>query len=85
MQSGLTSLLVIVAITEMGLGLLYFLAGNELERTAISANNSQLAAIGWGASLLTGGFYGLGLLQEYSGAAIIALIVSPVPQRLNNA
>jgi Kef-type K+ transport system membrane component KefB len=62
-------------LAEMGLGLLFFLAGNELERTAISGKNGKLAAIGWGASLLlagllTGGLYAIGFVQDYLGVAI---------------
>ncbi|GDX31999.1 sodium/hydrogen exchanger [Actinomycetes bacterium] len=62
-------------LAEMGLGLLFFLAGNELERNAISGKNGKLAAIGWGASLLmaglvTGGLSAIGFIQDYLGIAI---------------
>ena len=33
-------------LSEMGLGLLFFVAGNELERRAVSGKNGRLAALG---------------------------------------
>lgn len=62
-------------LSDMGLGLLFFLAGNELERRAVSGRNGRLAAIGWGTSLLvaglvTGGLYAVGFVVDYLGIAI---------------
>ena len=62
-------------LSEMGLGLLFFVAGNELERRAVSGKSGRLAAIGWGTSILlaglvTGGLYALGFIQDYLGIAI---------------
>jgi Kef-type K+ transport system membrane component KefB len=39
-------------LSELGLGLLFFLAGLELEQRAIRGESGRLAAIGWGLSLV---------------------------------
>ena len=39
-------------LSEIGLGLLFFLAGMELEERAIRGESGRLAAIGWGVSLV---------------------------------
>ena len=39
-------------LSELGLGLLFFLAGLELEQRAIRGQSGRLAAIGWGISLV---------------------------------
>jgi Kef-type K+ transport system membrane component KefB len=39
-------------LSELGLGLLFFLAGMELEQRAIRGQSGWLAAIGWGISLV---------------------------------
>jgi Kef-type K+ transport system membrane component KefB len=38
-------------LSELGLGMLFFLAGMELERRAITGQSGRLAAVGWFASL----------------------------------
>jgi Kef-type K+ transport system membrane component KefB len=38
-------------LSELGLGMLFFLAGMELERRAVTGQGGRLAAIGWFASL----------------------------------
>lgn len=42
----------IALLSELGLGLLFFLAGMELEQRAIRGQSGKLAAIGWGISLV---------------------------------
>ena len=39
-------------LSELGLGMLFFLAGMELERRAITGTSGRLAAIGWFVSLI---------------------------------
>lgn len=39
-------------LSELGLGMLFFLAGMELERRAVTGPSGRLAAIGWFASLV---------------------------------
>lgn len=39
-------------LSELGLGLLFFLAGMELEQRAVRGQSGKLAAIGWGLSLV---------------------------------
>ena len=39
-------------LSELGLGMLFFLAGLELEARAVRGQSGKLAAIGWGVSLL---------------------------------
>lgn len=39
-------------LSELGLGMLFFLAGMELERRAITGQSGRLAAIGWFVSLI---------------------------------
>ena len=65
----------ITLISELGLGLLFFLAGMELERKAVVGRSGKLAAIGWGVSMLLAGlvaglFYFLGSVTDFLGVAI---------------
>ncbi len=39
-------------LSQLGLGLLFFLAGMELEQRAVRGESGKLAAIGWGLSLV---------------------------------
>ena len=39
-------------LSELGLGMLFFVAGMELETRAVRGESGRLAAIGWGISLL---------------------------------
>lgn len=65
----------ITLLSQLGLGFLFFMAGAELERRAVSGRSGRLAAIGWGASLLIAGVatFGLeqaGLVQDFLGVSI---------------
>lgn len=62
-------------LSELGLGLLFFLAGFELERRAVRGESGRLAAIGWGVSLLLAAVFSLllslaGEVQDTMGVAI---------------
>lgn len=62
-------------LSELGLGMLFFLAGLELEAIAVKGQSGKLAAIGWGTSLLLAGgiSYGLelaGVIRDGLGVAI---------------
>lgn len=48
-------------LSELGLGLLFFLAGLELEARAVRGESGKLAAIGWGVSLLLAGIVSFAL------------------------
>ena len=48
-------------LSDLGLGLLFFLAGHELEGRAVRGESGKLAAIGWGASLLLAGIVSIAL------------------------
>ena len=53
-------------LSELGLGLLFFLAGLELEARAVRGESGKLAAIGWGVSLLLAAAFSFAL--SLSGA-----------------
>jgi Kef-type K+ transport system membrane component KefB len=60
---------------ELGLGLLFFLAGFELEPEAVRGRSGKLATSGWFTSLalaflLTFGFWKIGLVSDLAGIAI---------------
>ena len=60
---------------ELGLGLLFFLAGYELERDAIQGEGGRLAGIGWVTSfvlalLVTAGLVQSGIVSDFVGVAI---------------
>jgi len=62
-------------LNELGLGLLFFLAGYELEQVAIRGRAGALAAGGWLTSLalafvVTWGIWQLGAIQDVVGIAI---------------
>jgi Kef-type K+ transport system membrane component KefB len=62
-------------LSEIGLGLLFFLAGMELEQRAIRGQSGKLAAIGWGASLVVASFAAIimtatGKIEDTLGVAI---------------
>jgi Kef-type K+ transport system membrane component KefB len=62
-------------LSELGLGMLFFVAGMELETRAVRGRSGRLAAIGWGVSLLIAGLVSLGLslagaVQDTLGVAI---------------
>ena len=62
-------------LSELGLGLLFFLAGLELEARAVRGESGKLAAIGWGVSLLLAGIVSVmlslaGAVQDTLGVAI---------------
>lgn len=62
-------------LSELGLGLLFFLAGMELEQRAVRGESGRLAAIGWGISLLVASFAALvmtatGKVHDTLGVAI---------------
>ncbi|MUH45093.1 MAG: hypothetical protein F2793_01140 [Actinobacteria bacterium] len=65
----------ITLLSELGLGMLFFLAGLELEERAIRGESGRLAAIGWGSSLLLAGVAAAvlqvtGLVDDSLGVAI---------------
>ena len=55
----------IALLSELGLGLLFFLAGMELEQRAIRGESGRLAAIGWGISLVVA--VAAALLMSFNG------------------
>jgi Kef-type K+ transport system membrane component KefB len=62
-------------LSELGLGLLFFLAGMELEQRAIRGRSGKLAAIGWVASLVVASLAAIvmtatGKIQDTLGVAI---------------
>ena len=62
-------------LADLGLGMLFFVAGMELETRAVRGRSGRLAAIGWGVSLLIAGLVSLGLsiagaVQDTLGVAI---------------
>ncbi len=44
----------IALLSELGMGFLFFLAGLEIERRAVTGADGRLAIIGWGSSILVG-------------------------------
>jgi Kef-type K+ transport system membrane component KefB len=62
-------------LSDLGLGLLFFVAGMELEARAVRGQSGKLAAIGWGVSLLAAGIASMlltlgGTVQDTLGVAI---------------
>jgi Kef-type K+ transport system membrane component KefB len=62
-------------LSELGLGMLFFLAGMELEPRAVQGRSGKLAASGWGISLLLAAAVSLalsfaGAVQDTLGVAI---------------
>lgn len=62
-------------MNELGLGLLFFLAGYELEQSAIRGRSGKLAASGWVTSLVIAllvvwGLWQLGVVKDLIGIAI---------------
>lgn len=62
-------------MNELGLGLLFFLAGYELEQSAIRGRSGRLAASGWVVSLVIAlaavwGLWELGIVNDLVGIAI---------------
>jgi Kef-type K+ transport system membrane component KefB len=55
----------ITLLSELGLGMLFFLAGLELEALAVRGQSGRLAAIGWGTSFVLAGLFAVGL--QYAG------------------
>ncbi len=60
---------------ELGLGLLFFLAGYELDRKAIEGESGRLALIGWATSILlafivVSGLWLAGIVSDLAGVAI---------------
>jgi Kef-type K+ transport system membrane component KefB len=53
-------------LSELGLGMLFFLAGMELEPHAVRGRSGRLAASGWGISLLLAA--GISLALSFTGA-----------------
>jgi Kef-type K+ transport system membrane component KefB len=65
----------ITLLSELGLGMLFFLAGLELEALAVRGQSGRLAAIGWGTSLILAGviaviLQSLGVIVDGLGVAI---------------
>ena len=65
----------ITLLSELGLGMLFFLAGLELEALAVKGRSGRLAAIGWGASLVLAGVAAVvlesaGVIVDGMGVAI---------------
>lgn len=61
-------------LSELGMGLLFFLAGFEVERRAVTGPGGRLAAIGWGLSLLVAA--GITWLMTRTGAVTDGLGVA---------
>jgi Kef-type K+ transport system membrane component KefB len=62
-------------LSELGLGLLFFLAGMELEQRAVTGESGRLAAVGWGLSLAVAAAAAIimtatGKVQDTLGVAI---------------
>lgn len=62
-------------LSELGLGLLFFLAGMELEGRAVRGQSGRLAALGWFASLAVASFLAIvmtatGKIEDTVGVAI---------------
>ncbi len=65
----------IQTFNELGLGLLFFLAGYELEQRAITGRNGRLAGIGWLVSLgiafaVSSVLWVTGMISDFTGIAI---------------
>lgn len=65
----------IETFNELGLGMLFFLAGFELEQRAVQGRSGRLALTGWLTSLaiafvLTAGLWALGIVHDLAGLAI---------------
>lgn len=61
-------------LSELGLGMLFFLAGLELEAIAVKGQSRRLAAVGWGASLVLAGVFAL--MLEFSEVIVDGLGVA---------
>jgi Kef-type K+ transport system membrane component KefB len=57
-------------LSDLGLGLLFFLAGHELEGRAVRGESGKLAAIGWGVSLLLAGIVSIALTSTALGTLL---------------
>ena len=65
----------IALLSELGLGMLFFLAGLELEAIAVRGESGRLAAIGWFTSIVLAGIIALilqnlGIIRDGLGVAI---------------
>ena len=65
----------IMLLSELGLAMLFFLAGLELEQASVRGRSGRLAAAGWGISLLIAGIVsGLleaaGIIDDFIGVSI---------------
>lgn len=65
----------IEVFAELGMGLLFFVAGMEIDRRAVTGTGGRLAAVSWGcalllAGLLTGLLSMLGIVQDFVGVSI---------------
>ena len=65
----------IALLSELGLGMLFFLAGLELEAIAVRGESGRLAAIGWFTSIVLAGIIAvilqnLGVIRDGLGVAI---------------
>lgn len=65
----------IALLSELGLAMLFFLAGLELEQASVRGQSGRLAAIGWGISLLLAGLASAllsiaGVIDDFLGIAI---------------
>lgn len=63
-------------LSELGLGLLFFLAGLELEGKAIQGKSGRLAALGWGFTLLTAFILVSILAMETEIQSVIAIAIA---------
>jgi Kef-type K+ transport system membrane component KefB len=60
---------------ELGMGLLFFVAGMEIDKRAVTGTGGRLAALGWGcalllAGLLTGALAMFGVVHDFVGVSI---------------
>lgn len=65
----------ITLLSEIGMGMLFFLAGYEIERRTVTGTGGKLAALGWGLSLLLASGLAwamslIGVIQDGQGFAI---------------
>jgi Kef-type K+ transport system membrane component KefB len=65
----------ILLLSELGLAMLFFLAGLELEQSSVRGRSGRLAAAGWGISLLIAGvvsglLQAAGIIDDFIGVSI---------------
>ncbi|MDD2858936.1 MAG: cation:proton antiporter [Candidatus Nanopelagicales bacterium] len=65
----------IEVFAELGMGLLFFVAGMEIDKRAVTGTGGRLAAVSWGVALLLAGLFTgalsmLGVVQDFVGVSI---------------